>query len=177
VALALNVTAIGATAPTFLTVWPGGTRPTASSLNPVPGQPPTPNGVIAQLSTDGSFAIYNLAGDVDVIVDVVGYYVKSSLLNIEARLLALEGSDAAPSPSGFSARITGYGPVSTITSVTGDVTNGLNEDAHVRVDITCANGTVKTDTVFNVPPGQTRGFSVLCDGAFTTGATVRTVRL
>jgi len=48
VALALNVTAIGATAPTFLTVWPGGTRPTASSLNPVPGQPPTPNGVIAQ---------------------------------------------------------------------------------------------------------------------------------
>ena len=40
VAIALNVTALGATAPTFLTFWPGGELPNASSLNPAPGQPP-----------------------------------------------------------------------------------------------------------------------------------------
>ena len=46
VGLSLNVTAIGATLPTFLTVWSADdARPEASSLNPSPGQPPTPNAV------------------------------------------------------------------------------------------------------------------------------------
>ena len=44
--LVLNVTAVGATLPTFLTVYPAGAeRPNASSLNPSPGQPPVPNAV------------------------------------------------------------------------------------------------------------------------------------
>jgi hypothetical protein len=75
VALSLNVTAIGATAPTFLAIWPAGaTQPDASSLNPSPGQPPTPNAVTTDLSTDGRFSIFNLQGSVDVLVDVNGYY-------------------------------------------------------------------------------------------------------
>ncbi len=75
VALSLNVTAIGASAPTFLAIWPAGaTRPDASSLNPGPGQPPTPNAVTTDLSADGRFSIFNLQGSVDVLVDVNGYY-------------------------------------------------------------------------------------------------------
>ncbi len=75
VALSLNVTAIGASAPTFLTVWPdGGDRPEASSLNPQPGAPPTPNAVTTELSASGMFSMFNLQGVVDVLVDVNGYY-------------------------------------------------------------------------------------------------------
>lgn len=75
VALSLNVTAIGASAPTFLTVWPDGVdRPEASSLNPQPGQPPTPNAVTTELSSSGRFSMFNLQGVVDVLVDVNGYY-------------------------------------------------------------------------------------------------------
>lgn len=73
-ALSLNVTAIGATAPTFLTIWPDGPRPLASSLNPFPGEPPAPNAVTAELAGDGTFNIFNRAGSVDVLVDVNGYY-------------------------------------------------------------------------------------------------------
>lgn len=74
-ALALNVTALDASAPTYLTIWAQGTtRPEASSLNPLPGQGPTPNAVTTDLSNSGRFSIYNRQGVVDVIVDVTGYY-------------------------------------------------------------------------------------------------------
>jgi hypothetical protein len=73
VGISLNVTAVGATAATFLTIWPDGTRPLASSLNPAPGQPPTPNAVATQLSGAGAFNVFNRFGTVDVIVDVNGY--------------------------------------------------------------------------------------------------------
>ena len=72
--LQLNVTAVNATAPTFLTIWAAGTRPKASSLNPSPQQPPAPNAVTTGLSTSGQFQVYNRAGSVELIVDVVGYY-------------------------------------------------------------------------------------------------------
>jgi hypothetical protein len=76
-ALSLNVTAINATvAGTFLTFWPtGAPRPDASSLNPAPGQPPTPNAVITDISAAGQFDIFNFSGSVDLLVDVNGYYV------------------------------------------------------------------------------------------------------
>lgn len=75
-ALSLNMTAVGATASSFLTVWAADApRPAASSLNPSPGGPPTPNAVAVDLSADGRFSIYNLAGTVHVLADVNGYYV------------------------------------------------------------------------------------------------------
>ena len=75
-ALSMNVTAVGATLPTFLTIWETGEpMPNASSLNPVPGQPPTPNAVTTELSLLGQFDVYNLQGEVHVIIDVNGYYV------------------------------------------------------------------------------------------------------
>jgi hypothetical protein len=99
-ALELNVTAIGATAPTFITIYPTGPRPLTSSLNPVPGEPPTPNGVTVNLGDfvsvchtcrgRDSFSIYNHAGSVDVIVDVVGYYTRASLHELHQRVTELE---------------------------------------------------------------------------------------
>jgi hypothetical protein len=74
-AVSLNVTAVGATQPTFLTLWATGqSRPLASSLNPTPGQPPTPNAVTTNVDTSGRFNIYNLQGNVHVLADINGYY-------------------------------------------------------------------------------------------------------
>jgi streptogramin lyase len=71
----MNIVATNATAGSYLTVWPADQpKPLASSLNYVAGQPPTPNGVTSQLSADGRLALYNFAGAVDVVVDIVGYY-------------------------------------------------------------------------------------------------------
>jgi hypothetical protein len=50
------------------------TRPNASNLNPSPGQPPTPNAVNIDIDAAGQFSVYNLQGNVNVIIDVVGVY-------------------------------------------------------------------------------------------------------
>jgi hypothetical protein len=74
--VSLNVTALDATAPTFVTVWAtGAAQPDASSLNPVPGAPPTPNAVTTGINAGGQFNVYNLQGNVQVIADINGYYI------------------------------------------------------------------------------------------------------
>ncbi|MFM7618138.1 MAG: S8 family serine peptidase [Actinomycetes bacterium] len=73
-AVALNVTATGATAPTFLTVWPSGiARPLASSVNLATGET-VPNLVIVPVGTLGGVSIYNNTGSTHVVVDVVGWF-------------------------------------------------------------------------------------------------------
>jgi hypothetical protein len=74
-AVALNITSLGATQQSFLTIWAGGDRPDASSLNPSPGAPPTPNAVTTELSVDQDFKIYNDTGSVNIVIDITGYYV------------------------------------------------------------------------------------------------------
>lgn len=99
VGLSMNVTAVGATvAGTFLTIWEDlVSMPNASSLNPSPGQPPTPNGVTVPLSPAGLFNVFNFVGSVDVIIDVNGYYTKTSLQELLARIAANEAAIAANS--------------------------------------------------------------------------------
>ena len=73
--LSLNVTATDPTQATFLTLFPAAsTRPTASHLNPTPGQPPTPNAVNVDLDASGEFSVFNRFGTVHIIIDVVGYF-------------------------------------------------------------------------------------------------------
>ena len=97
-AVAINLTGVGATADTFVSVYPAGVkRPNTSAVNLVAGQPPTPNKVDVKLSSDGRLAVYNAFGSVDVIGDVLGYYRSDGLTDLEARLAELEaagGSDA-----------------------------------------------------------------------------------
>ena len=74
VAAVLNVTAVGATAASYVTVWPTGVdRPGTSSLN-VRGGDVVPNLVITKLGALGQVDIYNNAGRVHCVVDVVGYF-------------------------------------------------------------------------------------------------------
>ena len=85
--VSLNVTAVGPTAPSFMTLFPaGGDVPVASNLNYLPGAAPTPNKVDVKLSADGAIGVYNLAGTVDVIIDVSGYYSDTWIQEVIARL-------------------------------------------------------------------------------------------
>jgi hypothetical protein len=77
-AVVLNVTATGPTAPSYLTVFPDGvSRPFASNLNFTAGQV-VPNRVIVPLGANGSVDIFNLAGNVDVVVHVGGWFTDAT---------------------------------------------------------------------------------------------------
>ncbi len=95
-AVAVNLTGVGPTADTFLTIFPSGVDlPNVSAVNMTAGQPPTPNKLDVQLSAGGSVDVYNAFGTVDVIGDVLGYYTDSTLDEIAERLTALEAADDA----------------------------------------------------------------------------------
>lgn len=78
-ALVLNVTVANATSDGFLTLYPAGNAapPTASSIN-FPKGAVLANSVTVATGTGGGVAVYNRAGNVDVIVDLVGYYADAS---------------------------------------------------------------------------------------------------
>lgn len=73
-AVVINLTAVGPSAPGFVTAWPAGQpRPTASDLNFAAGAT-VPNLVVVQLGSGGQVSLYNLAGTTDLVGDVFGYY-------------------------------------------------------------------------------------------------------
>lgn len=74
-AIVANVTGLDATEATYLSVSPGtAPSPGSSSLNVVPGQPPTPNAVTVGLDQQGRFNVYNAHGNIDYLIDIVGMY-------------------------------------------------------------------------------------------------------
>jgi hypothetical protein len=77
-AVVLNVTVTDTTAPSFLTVFdPDHSMPLASNLNWGPGVT-VANRVVVPVSSTGQIAVYNQSGNVDVIVDVNGYFNNGS---------------------------------------------------------------------------------------------------
>ena len=89
VGLTMNVTAVRAERQTFWTIWPEGEQqPEASSLNPAPGQPPTPNAVTTSLSSAGEFNVFNNRGTVGMVIDVNGYYTNATLTELTDQLAA-----------------------------------------------------------------------------------------
>ena len=110
-AVVLNVTATGATASSYLIVYPMGTsRPLASNLNFTVGQT-VPNRVIvkvgtnAQTATSGWVSIYNRAGAVNVVADVGGWFTDGSDLGAT-------GADfGAMTPTRLMDTRNGHGPI------------------------------------------------------------------
>jgi hypothetical protein len=83
VAVSMNVTIVNPTASSNLRVFPAGVpTPLVSNLNWSAGDAPTPNKVDVKLSTDGKLTFWNFSGNVDVLGDVVGYYISTSLKEI-----------------------------------------------------------------------------------------------
>jgi len=74
-AVVINVTAVGGTSYSLLTVYPAGsTRPQASNINFTAGTA-LANLVTSQLSVGGALDIYNALGTVNVVGDVEGYFM------------------------------------------------------------------------------------------------------
>jgi hypothetical protein len=73
-AVVVNLTGIGPSASTFLTVFPGPTLPNSSDLNPAAGETRA-NLVVATVNpSTGDISVFNNTGSLDVIVDVLGWY-------------------------------------------------------------------------------------------------------
>ena len=75
-AVVLNVTVVGPSVPTHLTVHASGTvRPNASNLNVAAGE--TRAGlVVARVGADGKVSVFNNSGRTHVVVDVFGWFVE-----------------------------------------------------------------------------------------------------
>ncbi|MEO1059132.1 MAG: hypothetical protein AAFY28_19655 [Actinomycetota bacterium] len=92
-AIAMNVTIANPTDQSNLRVWPADQpKPTASNLNWLPDQSPTPNKVDVALSPTGAITIANHQGQVNVIADAVGYYSPTSLTELHTELDALRAT-------------------------------------------------------------------------------------
>lgn len=78
-AVVLNVTAVDATAPSVISVFPTGTGTSnASTVNFVPGEA-VPNQATVELGTGGAVTVLNIGpGSADVILDVAGWYTDGS---------------------------------------------------------------------------------------------------
>ena len=75
-AVALNVTVVDAVAPGFVTVYPCGDRPLASSLNYLAAET-VPNAVITPLSTAGELCLHSSV-EAHLLVDVDGWFAAGS---------------------------------------------------------------------------------------------------
>jgi Subtilase family len=69
-----DIVATAGTASSFITVWPGGTRPNVSTVNFSSGRTVS-NADVVNLSSPGTATILNSAGSAHVVVDLFGYFV------------------------------------------------------------------------------------------------------
>jgi hypothetical protein len=185
-AVAMNVTTINGTSASFLTVWPSdASRPLASSLNWLPGSPPSPNKVDVKLSAAGSVSFFNDVGSVDVLADVVGYYVDHShdgrypLRSAVAPLLPTTGSvtvsgteliprfsDTVRETQGGCAYITSF-----IVSLEMEASLPLPAGARLtRIDAVVKDSSEPLDLEFDLVRRSVPGFVVLATG-FSSGST------
>ncbi len=79
VAMVANLTGVGGSAATYLTLYPGDvtTRPLASDLNPAAGITIANLAIVGLATTGGSSGnidLYNAAGDINAILDVAGWF-------------------------------------------------------------------------------------------------------
>jgi len=95
-AVAINVTATQPCAASFVSVYPGGaSRPNASNLNFDSGQT-VANMVIVPVGADGKISLYNNAGQTDLLVDVLGWFVGNPVAGPTP--VAVVTSGGCPSP-------------------------------------------------------------------------------
>nr|WP_297425899.1 N-acetylmuramoyl-L-alanine amidase [uncultured Actinotalea sp.] len=74
-AVAVNVTAVHASATTFVRAWPAGApQPDASVLNADPSRDAGAAGVVLGVGGERKISLFNNAGSVHLLVDVTGYY-------------------------------------------------------------------------------------------------------
>ena len=165
-AVVLNVTVTGATADSFLTVYPAGTPPpTASNLNFAKGQT-TPNAVTVKVGPGDKIAFANAVGATHVIVDVVGYYdnLPSSRFNPVTPTRLLDSRTGV----GFGGKVTAGAPKTLqVTSTAGPVPPSADA---VVLNVTATAGS--TNSFLTVYPGSQPTVPTVSNLNFAAGQTV-----
>lgn len=200
-AVSANVTTLDGTARSFLTIFPAdANQPNASSNNWVSGQAATPNKVDAKLSADGRLKLYNDAGTVNVIIDVVGYYEPSGGATASGSSTGgVTGMDVVNAPATIiNSGATTVASVSVnvpssglaFVAVEADLKNNFSSEPKVALcDISLGNTIGTTSRTVNVPatgnghlsmtktfvasPG-TATFSLVCSEASSAGVSATT---
>lgn len=160
-AVAVNITLTQTEGGGFVGAWASGTFPGTSIINSTAAGTTVANFVVVPVAADGTFQLLTSRA-AHLIVDVMGYFA---------------GSPVPPPTPGVSAIITGYDPSTSLTMVTGSVTNSSGVTKDVRVDVRCVNGNVASDIVLGILDGQTLGWQALCNGSFSSGATVGVIEI
>lgn len=105
-AVAVQVTATGATGPTGITVWPAGaSRPARPSLA-VPDDGSASSVAVTSVSPTGTVAVHNAAGRTDVLVELVGWFPVDSFEPLDPTTILGAGPDVGTS-GGYGASIVG----------------------------------------------------------------------
>jgi hypothetical protein len=160
-AVGVNIVLTETTGPGFVTAWPSGDRPGTSVMNSSAAGETIANFLLVPVAPDGTFQLYT-QNPTHVVVDIMGYMAGGSVLV----------------PAGFSGKVTAYSLGATKTTVVGDVTNNTANSLDLRAVVQCGIGTAAEITyIFDLPAGETRGWSVVCDGFFISGATVNFVQI
>jgi subtilisin family serine protease len=161
-AVIMNVTAVGPTAGSYLTVFPtGANQPLASNLNFPPGVI-IPNLVVARVGSGGNVSLFNAQGSVNVLFDLVGWYGDTGDgYNAVTPTRILDTRDGTGGNGGSlgpdstrSVKITGAGPVpaSGVTAVAVNVT-AVSPTAGSFLTVYPSGVARPTASNLNFPPG------------------------
>lgn len=170
-AVVLNVTAVGPTAASHLTVWPAGTlMPVASNLN-FPAGRTIPNLVVVPVGTGGKISIFNNAGNVNILADVVGYYSTNAtsghFTGIDpVRLVDSRdgtGTTAAPWGPGETRAVTVAGVSSIPADATAVVLNvtGVSPTTFTHITVFPNGASMPVASNLNLRPGDVQPNAVL----------------
>jgi len=170
-AVAVNLTVTNGSDGSYLTVWPSGvTQPSSSNINFSPGET-IPSAAVVKIGANGKISFANHVGNVNVVVDVVGYFHPSMGSRFHVLTpgrfldtrLDLGISDAIPQDSSRSMVVTGKA--------------GIAPDAtSIVANTTATNGTAGS-YVSVYPDGADQVASSLNFGAGETIANLVTVKV
>lgn len=160
-AVVLNVTAVNATANTFVTAYTAGKPvPLASSLNLGPGGP-VPNQVTVPIDFGRKVSLFNAYGNVHLVADVLGYYRNGSGSDFVA-VVPFRLMDTRPDSSGLhpdSAGISLIGWGADIHAAAANLT-GTNPTASQYVVVWPGGSDRPNASTLNLVPGQTAANAV-----------------
>jgi len=170
-AVALNVTAVGATSGTDIRVYPtraGVAPPLVSNLNPPAGRT-TAAAVVVPIGTDGSVSLLSSRGTVHVVVDVAGYYTAGTEAGVfhplpPRRLLDTRITGSAVGSGGTrDVVVAGNGqvPFSARVVVLNVTALGASGPTDVNVYPAPAGAGFPTASNLNLVPGQTVANTVI----------------
>jgi hypothetical protein len=172
-AVALNITAVHASAMTYLRAWPAGaSMPASSVLNTDPART-VATSVVLGVGGEGKVSLYNNSGSVHLAVDVSGYYVSTGGDRYEplaspARLLDTRTSGGRMSTgSSRTVQVGGVAgvPIGATAAVVNVTSVGASAAGYV-VAVPFGSGSSTSSTVNNRPLGDAtnRATVALTDG-------------